>query len=201
MAEGNLHAVLGFYLHDETTCPDGWPLGAAAADRLALCAQTDALILLNLTEFAMTFHDRVFPPGHPGAQRPLLVIDAADFCGAHQETKKALLVDDNLDLLDSLAEFFRLMGYEVLTASDAQSALDLLQQNEDVKVLLSDLVMPGMNGIQLGYEARKLLPDIKVILVSGYSGFVSAMDNSHDFDFLEKPYHLNKIEALINAPD
>lgn len=148
----------------------------------------------------MTFHDRVFPPGRPDAQRPLLVIDAADMSGVHRGAKKALLVDDDIDLLDSVAEFFRLMGYEVLAASDARSALDLLQKNEDVTVLFSDLVMPGMNGIQLGYEARKLLPDIKVILVSGYAGFVSAMDNTHDFDFLEKPYHLNKIESLINAP-
>lgn len=119
------------------------------------------------------------------------------------ESHKALLVDDNLDLLDVAAMLFQRCGFDVITATDGTEAMDILRRTPDIDVLFTDVVMPGMSGIQLGYEARKMMPDIKVILVSGYPGVTaSAGDGSiYDFDFLKKPYHFSDVIKLLVKPN
>jgi DNA-binding NtrC family response regulator len=69
----------------------------------------------------------------------------------------------------------------------------------DVDVLFSDVLMPGMDGITLGREARKLVPGIKVILASGFPAPALAENNSdlRDFDFIKKPYRMAEIIKML----
>jgi len=122
--------------------------------------------------------------------------------GKSTESYRALIVDDDPDVLELAAELFRMLGYEVLTAENGDDAMKILKQNPDVDVLFTDVVMPGTNGIQLGYEARKLLPEIRVILVSGYPApaLTGGHGNVYDFDFLRKPYRLAEIIKLLAKP-
>lgn len=115
------------------------------------------------------------------------------------ESRKALLVDDNLDLLNLAAHLFQLLGFEVLTATSGDKALEILRQTHDIDVLFSDVVMPGLDGIQLGHEARNLMPEIKVILVSGFHDPETLVGHGsvHDFDYLSKPYRMTDIEKLL----
>lgn len=119
----------------------------------------------------------------------------------HEDGKplKVLLVDDNTDLLDIAADLFRTFNFEVMTAQSGESALEILQRTPDLDVLFSDVVMPGMSGVELGHEARKLIPKIRIILVSGYpnQAIKSGQGNFHDFDFLNKPYRFNDIMELL----
>jgi DNA-binding NtrC family response regulator len=116
---------------------------------------------------------------------------------------KALLVDDNLDLLEVAATLFQRYGFDVLTAANGAEAMEILRRTPDIDVLFTDVVMPGMSGIQLGHEARKIMPDIKVILVSGYATVAgnAGYGSIHDFDFLKKPYRFSDVIKLLEKLD
>lgn len=88
---------------------------------------------------------------------------------------------------------FASLGYEPLAANSETEALNLLQQNDDIKVLFSDVVMPGMDGVALAKAAKLSMPNLKIVLASGYmSGslrekFGAALET---FDLIAKPYRL-----------
>ncbi|KRB87629.1 response regulator [Noviherbaspirillum sp. Root189] len=122
-----------------------------------------------------------------------------DFSRSGTNSYKVLLVDDNVDLLDLAAVLFRQLGFEVHTATSGDEALEILRDTPDFDLLFTDVVMPGINGIQLGHETRKLYPSMKIILVSGYpQEAISAGHGSiYDFAFLSKPYRLEEIVKLL----
>ncbi|MCG8493373.1 MAG: ATP-binding protein, partial [Sneathiellales bacterium] len=83
-----------------------------------------------------------------------------------------LIVDDEEALLELAATFLRKRGYSILTAKDGIEALVVLNENPDIDILFSDVIMPnGLDGFQLALKARNVIPDIKVLLASGYTGF------------------------------
>ena len=113
--------------------------------------------------------------------------------------EKALVVDDQPDVLNVAIELFRSMGYEVLSANNGKDALEILKRTPDVNVLFSDIVMPGMSGIDLGRNARSLIPNIKVILTSGYAASALIKENGRpeDFKFIQKPYRMAEIVKML----
>jgi len=118
-------------------------------------------------------------------------------------TRRILLVDDNVDLLEMTAVLFEEQGFEVWSARNGAAAMEILQQVPEMDVLFTDIVMPGMNGFQLGYEARKLQPHIRIILVSGYPNPSSQTSEGElqDFDFLPKPYRVEDVLRLLARPN
>lgn len=118
--------------------------------------------------------------------------------GPETGSEKALVVDDQPDVLDMAIELFRSIGYEVLAANNGQDALDILERNPEIAVLFSDIVMPGMNGIDLAQRARGLVPDIKVILVSGYIQVSEPeRERMEAFKFIKKPYRMSEIAKVL----
>jgi CheY-like chemotaxis protein/anti-sigma regulatory factor (Ser/Thr protein kinase) len=88
----------------------------------------------------------------------------------HGEDEVILIVEDDDDLRAYLAEALRGLGYHVVTARHAQAALPVLQQNSiRIDLLLTDVVMPGANGRELGRRAQELRPNLRVLYMSGYS--------------------------------
>jgi DNA-binding NtrC family response regulator len=83
---------------------------------------------------------------------------------------KILVVDDEVDLVDILKEFLSLDGFEVLTAHDGVQALDLIV-NGDIQLVISDIRMPKMDGLELLKNVKKVKPEILFILLSGYSDY------------------------------
>ncbi|MBA3695697.1 MAG: PAS domain S-box protein [Methylotenera sp.] len=117
---------------------------------------------------------------------------------------KALLVDDEPDILLVASEVFKSMGYTVITATSAEEAMERLWHTEGVNVLFTDILMPGgMNGMELAHEVRQFNPDIKIILASGYP--LPALKNEHanidEFNFLIKPYRLADIAECLRSAD
>jgi CheY-like chemotaxis protein len=109
---------------------------------------------------------------------------------------RVLVVDDQPDVLATTVELFKLMGYEVASASNGADAVEILRNSPDIQVLFSDVVMPGMSGIKLAHEARRLIPGINVILASGFQG--EAMeDDMSDFHFLVKPFRLVDVARML----
>ncbi|MGE0257603.1 MAG: PAS domain S-box protein [Alphaproteobacteria bacterium] len=117
---------------------------------------------------------------------------------------KILVVEDDPDVLDVAVESLRMLDYDVLTAPDAPSALAVLRRDPNIRILLSDIVMPqGMNGVELAREAIRLRPDLRVLLASGYpmaalpcNGGRPVLD---EFPFLSKPYRCSQLAAALRA--
>lgn len=119
---------------------------------------------------------------------------------------RVLIVDDDHDVLAANARFLRVNGLNVTVANQAASAIERLQE-EPVDVIVTDLVMPGDNGIALARSARELLPFVPILFFSGYArvpDVVAAM-RLGAVDFLEKPVEpeelLERLIALADTPD
>lgn len=101
-----------------------------------------------------------------------------------------LVVDDEVIVAETLAKILHQCGYFVVTAYDGEDAIEaaLLKPPE---LVISDIMLPGMNGIELGITIRRIFPDCKVILSSGKSPSAdlleTALSTGQHFIFLEKP--------------
>ncbi len=107
-----------------------------------------------------------------------------------------LLVEDNETVGSFAHDLLRELGQDVTWVIGAQDALHILRERRPAfDLIFSDVVMPGMNGIDLAQEVRNRWPDLPVVLTSGYS-HVLAEEGSHGFDLLQKPY---TIDALLDV--
>jgi PAS domain S-box-containing protein len=114
-------------------------------------------------------------------------------------TEVVLIVEDEPDLIDVAASLFISMGYDVLTASNAQEALTLLAEN-DVDILFTDVMMPnGMNGLELSDYAREVYPEVRIIVTSGYPLPALKLEASAmgDYVFVNKPYRLADLARAL----
>jgi PAS domain S-box-containing protein len=114
--------------------------------------------------------------------------------------EKVLIVDDQPEVLEITSELFRTLGFEVLAANSGEEALVVLERTPDLRLMLSDVVMPGMSGIQLAQQARAAVPDMKVILASGYTNPAMDKDKGLDgFPFLPKPYRMADLVKMLRS--
>lgn len=112
---------------------------------------------------------------------------------------RVLMVDDDANIVGIVSDVLRDAGHDVLTASNGTQALQLLQQDPSIDVLFSDVVMPGISGVELANKALELRPGLRVLLASGYSE--GWLDNvPHGIDFVAKPYRAMQILELLRAP-
>ncbi|WP_375383353.1 ATP-binding protein [uncultured Sphingomonas sp.] len=108
-----------------------------------------------------------------------------------------LLVEDNDRVGEFATQALRELGYDSVLAQDAPTALAKLAEAPDTyHVVFSDVVMPGMSGIDLAQEIRRLYPDLPVILTSGYS-HVLAQNGTHGFELLHKPYSVEQLSRAF----
>lgn len=111
---------------------------------------------------------------------------------------RILLVEDNDDVRASGTEVLRALGHTVLTASDGAQALDILRGPAGVDLLLSDVVMPGgLNGPALAGAARRLRPDLRVLLTSGYTA--GALGAAEEYPFISKPFDAAALSRALGA--
>ncbi|TFW25551.1 PAS domain-containing sensor histidine kinase [Massilia arenosa] len=113
----------------------------------------------------------------------------------HTDLERVLIVEDEPDLMDVAAELFRSLGYEVLTAANGHDALKILERTPNIDVLFSDIMMPGMSGVELAAQVKDQYPATKIVLASGYpQPALLAADMPIDrFTFVSKPYRLSEI--------
>jgi CheY-like chemotaxis protein len=118
--------------------------------------------------------------------------EGASASGARE---KALVVDDQADVLGMAVDLFQTLGYEVLSANNGSEALAILRRTPDIDVLFSDVVMPGMSGVELAQQARRTWPGLRIILASGYAalGGPVAQSGGEQFQRIAKPYSLAQI--------
>ena len=107
---------------------------------------------------------------------------------------KVLLVDDEKDVLALLHAFVERMGYESLLAHNGAEALEVLR-TEKVDIVVTDIVMPEMDGWTLARQVREAYPDIRVV---GTSGTEKPPSGESPFDaFVMKPFDLDELRKAI----
>src|SRR3989338_9121252 len=111
---------------------------------------------------------------------------------------KVLVVDDEPDVLDVMVECLSLAGYHVLPARDGQEALRIFER-EHPALIITDLSMPGMDGLELAKTVKALSPQTEVLIITGHSTMASAMDALRHgvFDYLLKPLGLAELELSV----
>src|SRR6478752_557990 len=117
---------------------------------------------------------------------------------------KILLAEDDNDMRRFLVKALENAGYEVVSYDNGRSAYDRLRE-EPFELLLTDIVMPEMDGIELARKATELDPDMKVMFITGFAAVALNPDNHapKDAKVLSKPFHLrdlvDQVERLLAA--
>lgn len=114
---------------------------------------------------------------------------------------KELIVDDEQNILNSLERILRKVGHEVLIAGDGLKAIDLLEANDDIAVLICDQKMPEVSGAEVLNRAGKLSPDTVQIALSGHSDkemFLEAINKGNPTRFITKPWDDDALKIIID---
>ena len=112
---------------------------------------------------------------------------------------KVLLVDDEETIRDVAKEMLREFGFTTITANDGRDAIEIFKENPDIVIVIMDLTMPNMDGEQCFHELKKLNPDVKVVMSSGFS----ELEVTQKFvgkglaGFIQKPYKLSVLREVI----
>ena len=117
-------------------------------------------------------------------------------------TETILVVEDHIAVRVLLTETLERYGYRVLEADDGREALNQLERGETkVDLLITDIVMPRLNGLDLAERARRLRPDLKVIVISGYAEDASSWHAHREqgYSFLAKPFSPEGIAGLVRT--
>jgi DNA-binding NtrC family response regulator len=99
-----------------------------------------------------------------------------------------LIVDDGKDFRKALRDFLTDLGHRIREASSGKKALDLLRKSHDIDLVLLDIHMPGLNGLEALSELKKIASDLSVILLTGYSAqdIAASIPKGYAQDCIEK---------------
>jgi CheY-like chemotaxis protein len=106
-------------------------------------------------------------------------------------SRVALVVDDDQEVLELLAEMLEELGCEVIMQQDAAEALNVLREDRRIELLLTDINMPGIAGYDLAEQAKRLRPGVKPVLVSGRE------TAGYGYPLLRKPLTQSDLARLI----
>ncbi len=145
------------------------------------------------------FHIYLPVDNQPSSRQQTFLADQTQLPGG-QET--VLLVEDEEFLLDMVPKMLEHLSYRVLVVSNPQEALEMLEKtNENIDLLLTDVVMPTMNGQELANRVQALIPGIKTVFISGYTADIIARhgiidDNVH---FVQKPFTVRALATKVRS--
>lgn len=135
-------------------------------------------------------------PGLPPGDMQAREQDARARVGA---VRKVLVVDDEADVADLAEMLLSAHGMEAMVAYSGAAALDMLAAHPDIDAVISDVMMPGMNGLELAERIAGSYPAVKIILASGY--MAPSMFNGQALKqlFIAKPYRIDQLLRLLRT--
>jgi PAS domain S-box-containing protein len=142
---------------------------------------------------------KMYFPRYHGASAPLSDEHEEPFPEG-DKLENILVVEDDADLRTYVADVLHDLNYQVIAASSAQSALTILMQDQpSIDLMLTDVVMPGINGRELGKRATQIRPGLKVLYMTGYSSNAVVHQGRLDegVDLLEKPVSQAKLALRV----
>jgi PAS domain S-box-containing protein len=117
-------------------------------------------------------------------------------------TETILVVEDEGTILDMSTRMLQKQGYTVLAAPGPNEAIALAREHgSEIHLLLSDVIMPGMSGLDLSTQLQKSLPELRFIFMSGYTANVIAHDGILDegVNFIQKPFAMHELLAKVRT--
>lgn len=111
---------------------------------------------------------------------------------------KVLLVEDDDSLASTECQLLEAMGCAVMHRRSAEAAIDWLADGGEADLLFTDIIMPGMNGIELATHVRRRYPAIAVLLTTGYGDALLEEQQRH-FPLLAKPFRTDDISRAIGS--
>ncbi len=142
------------------------------------------------------------PEGVPMATQPSVEPPSHRGSGDLAGRGSILLVEDEDGVRGIAAQLLQSFGYSVIEASDGEKALEIIKQHAgSIDLLISDVVMPGMDGPALLREARPWLTKTRVMFISGYAerDLAKALEDDRDISFLPKPFTLKQLAERVKA--
>jgi PAS domain S-box-containing protein len=139
----------------------------------------------------------IFPATREGIKEPTESVSISDITG-HGES--ILVVDDVREQRDLASSILTRLGYAVYTASNGEEALKLVMSDESYHLIILDMIMhPGIDGLETYRQIRKVKPDQKAIIVSGFSETKRVRDAQllGAGAYVRKPYHLENLGAAV----
>lgn len=132
-------------------------------------------------------------PGDPGQATDSAEIRESDLEVAPSGSKTILVVEDEPGVRQLAIDFLKLSGYKVLEAADGKEGLDIVERDgENIDLILSDVVMPRMNGPKMIKKICQRRPNFPVLFMSGYDDGVLPSDG-HDIQLVAKPFSLSDL--------
>ena len=152
------------------------------------------------------------PPASPAAEdRP--VVDSIDSAGAAHRANttahrakttahraKTLVVEDQTEVRSQIADALNEIGHTVMEAGDGTAGLKLLDSGEPLDLLITDVGLPGLGGLDLAQAARAARPNLPILLITGYAG--KSLQTSRlapRMEVLRKPFTLDELAAKVQA--
>jgi CheY-like chemotaxis protein len=120
------------------------------------------------------------------------------------ETKRVptILVEDNPDIRELITEMLDDSPYRVLSAANADEGLTILNADQTIDLLFTDIIMPGrLNGVDLAQTALQSRPDLKLLFASGYASeaVLAPLREQINLGFIKKPYRPRELTQRIAA--
>ena len=113
---------------------------------------------------------------------------------------RILIADDNDNMREFLARALRRAGHMVAVVEDGLAAAAVLESH-DFDLLLADVVMPGMDGVELAKKVAKAQPEIRIVFITGFAAVSLARERKPDgkpAPSLSKPFHLNQLVSQVD---
>lgn len=113
---------------------------------------------------------------------------------------EVLVVDDDPDVRELLVEHLRSQGFRVATAADGRAAISAVERSPGhIGLILTDLQLPGADGLAVLRAAKQLNPGVHVVIITGYASLDSAIEavRSGAYDYLTKPFSLGQLDVVI----
>ncbi len=141
----------------------------------------------------------LYLPRAPGVAADSPVAPAPSRDARAEQRPLVLLVDDDAPVRETTAELLRALGYPVIEAGGGRMALDLLRRQGDIALMVTDVVMPDMNGPELAGAAAALRPGLPVVFISGYSDLAGVSGGAPLGRLVSKPFRPADLVEQINA--
>ena len=179
-----------------TTKPVGQGTGLGLATVYGIVKQSGGFIDVR-SEVGRGTSFFIYLPRHAGALAPAAV-EAAPAARDVTGQDTILLVEDEEAVRSFAARALRMRGYNVLEADGGDKALEIVQGGAEIHLIITDVVMPNMDGPTMVKHVKKLKPDLPVIFMSGYAEEAFRRDEgAGDIHFLPKPFGLKQLAAKV----
>jgi PAS domain S-box-containing protein len=179
-----------------TTKPVGQGTGLGLSVVDGIVAQSGGRITVE-TQLGLGSTFRIVLPACPAAEEVQSPVHPQRKPGVRA---RVLVVDDEPAVLQVTKAALEAVGHTVITAHSGAEALEALAQRKDLELLLTDVMMPGMNGVELARQATLLQPTLKVVFMSGHAGGETLQGLlATERDFLQKPFSLAELGAVVQT--